>query len=79
MKGRSKGVIRKSFDLTEEQNAAIDEMITRMEASASQLVGVPVKISRREFLHGLLKEKAKELDVEWPENYPTAGGLRSEE
>lgn len=70
------GITRKSVDLTEAQLVALEAMIAKRQADASRAAGVEIKIGVREFFHSLLKKEAAELGVEWPDDYPTAGGWR---
>ena len=75
MKGRE-GITRVSVDLTTAQRAALDEMIRRKEAAASEAAGMAIQIGTRQFFHTLLKQEAAAMDVEWPEDYPSPGGWR---
>ena len=71
-----KGITRVSVDLTTAQREVVGQMIEAASAAASEAVGVPITVSTREFFHALLQQRAESLGLEWPEDYPSAGGWR---
>lgn len=70
------GIKRITIDLTTAQYNVLEQLLRLSSDAASQAAGVEVKVTTRSFLHGLLKQHADALDLEWPDNYPAPGGWR---
>ena len=69
-------ITRLPIAMTDAQYAAVLEMIQKLEKLASGAAGMPVRIGTRQFFHTLLKAKAGDLGVDWPEDYPSSDGQR---